>query len=88
MDILYPRGVISALPATWEEIGYLMQRDRGNGEGLWQWWGKRRSGPPDLSLTGRNETAEAATLCLYSMSVWFEVSRHALKTRKSSRDYV
>ncbi|GBP13700.1 hypothetical protein EVAR_7939_1 [Eumeta japonica] len=59
----------SALPASWEEIGYLdevhlMEGEKGDEVG---------SGPPEFSLTRRNEIAKAATSLPYSMKVCAEV---------------
>ncbi|GBP13128.1 hypothetical protein EVAR_93095_1 [Eumeta japonica] len=60
MDSSNPRRLTSELSASWEGIGYVMKGDRTNKR-------EKASEKPKLSLTGRNATAEAATLRPHSL---------------------
>ncbi|GBP23108.1 hypothetical protein EVAR_13128_1 [Eumeta japonica] len=52
MNIRKPKRVTCALLAPWVRIEYLIEMEWGDGG---------ECGPPELSLSGRNETAEVAT---------------------------
>ncbi|GBP25729.1 hypothetical protein EVAR_12209_1 [Eumeta japonica] len=62
MDTRDAKGATSALTGSWEGMGYLI-----NVHGVDRWKGTRArgSGSPELSLTERKPTAEAATLRSY-----------------------
>ncbi|GBP66361.1 hypothetical protein EVAR_88471_1 [Eumeta japonica] len=57
---------ISALPTFLVEIEYLKK-----GVLMEEWGDGRVYGPPEISPTGRNTTAEAATSHSYSVRVWY-----------------
>ncbi|GBP20373.1 hypothetical protein EVAR_14622_1 [Eumeta japonica] len=75
MNTIKPKQVTYAFPTSWRRIRHLMEggtleKGRGDGKGVnssWtgvmeeEWGNGMRRGPPELSLTGRNKTAEAAT---------------------------
>ncbi|GBP54712.1 hypothetical protein EVAR_42912_1 [Eumeta japonica] len=65
--ILATPEVTSVWSASWKGRGYLIDGDRVDGRGM-------GSASSELSLTGRNETAEVATSHPYAVWVWYFTS--------------
>ncbi|GBP88282.1 hypothetical protein EVAR_100124_1 [Eumeta japonica] len=56
--------VTSALPASWEGIGYLMERDQINKK-------DERGRAPEFAHNGRKAIAEAGAYRPYSVRMWY-----------------